>query len=98
MLVTIENITFPDNMGCSGTCVECCLSSNTAGRYTIHITSDTSTNGPTLDNELFDVDTWNKNNGSPLAAGKTIKSLTGIVTWFFNFHIAPRSPADIVVQ
>jgi hypothetical protein len=98
MLATIENVTFPDNMICAGTCQQCCLSSNAVGRYTIHISPDTSEDAPTLDNELFDVATWNKENGTPLAAGKTIKSVTGIVTWFFNFHIAPRSAADIVVQ
>jgi hypothetical protein len=86
MLVTIENVTFPDNLATS------------SGRETIHITSDTSQDAPTLSNELFDVGTWNSANGSPLAQGKSLKSLTGIVTWFFNFHIAPRSEADIVVQ
>lgn len=92
MLVTIENVTFPDNVAPDG-----------KGRDTIHIMSDTSGNGPTLANELFDVATWNNSfgadaGGPPLAQGKTVKSVTGIVTWFFNYQIAPRSPADIVVQ
>ena len=26
------------------------------------------------------------------------KSVTGIVTWFYSFHVAPRSAADLVVQ
>jgi hypothetical protein len=87
MLVTIQNVTFPDNV----------VDSN--GRDTIHITSDVSQDAPTLANELFDVAAWNEAQPSPpLAAGKTVKSITGIVTWFFNFHICPRSPADIVVQ
>jgi hypothetical protein len=88
MLVTIENITFPNNMG------------NAAGRETISIyPPDPGTNGPTLDNELFDVGTWNTSQSTPpLAKGQTIKSVTGIVTWFFSYHISPRSPADIVVQ
>jgi hypothetical protein len=86
MLVTIENITFPDNVA------------DSKGRDTIHLTSDTSEDAPTVDNELFDLATWNTSQGSPLAQGKTVKSITGIVTWFFNYHLAPRSPADIVVQ
>ncbi|MGO8993261.1 MAG: hypothetical protein ACLQVI_08020 [Polyangiaceae bacterium] len=89
MLCTIENITFVDD-----------LSDDGEGRDTIHIDpADTSENGPTLDNELFDVATWNSQQSTPpLEKGQTIKSVTGIVTWFFNYHIAPRSPADIVVQ
>ncbi len=87
MLVTIQNVTFPDSLV------------DASGRDTIHIMSDTSSTGPTLANELFDVATWNNAQPSPpLAKGKTIKSVTGIATWFFNFHICPRSPADIVVQ
>jgi hypothetical protein len=92
MLVTIENVTFPDGLADDG-----------KGRDTIHLMSDTSSNGPTLSNELFDLASWNNGfsadaGGPPLAQGKTVKSVTGIVTWFFNFHLAPRSPADIVVQ
>jgi hypothetical protein len=76
-------VTFPDSI------------TDSSGRDTVHVTSDTSQDAPTLSNELFDVATWNKANGSPIGAGKTVKSVTGIVTWFFSFHIAPRSPADI---
>ncbi|WP_394820547.1 hypothetical protein [Pendulispora albinea] len=45
---------------------------------------------PTLSNELFDVP------AGSIPAGTKLQSLTGIVTWFFSFHIAPRSPDDIV--
>jgi hypothetical protein len=31
-------------------------------------------------------------------AGTHFKSVTGLVTWFFSFHVAPRSAADLVVQ
>ncbi len=30
--------------------------------------------------------------------GTHFKSVTGIVTWFFTFHVAPRTAADLVVQ
>lgn len=44
---------------------------------------------PTLVNELFDVSTLNAPKGTKL------KSVTGVVSFFFNLHIAPRSLADI---
>ena len=53
MLVTIENVTFPDNLADDG-----------KGRDTIHIMTDTSGNGPTLSNELFDVASWNSSFGA----------------------------------
>ncbi len=31
-------------------------------------------------------------------AGTHFKSVTGLVTWFFTFHVAPRTAADLVVQ
>jgi hypothetical protein len=87
MLVTLQNVTFADNITDDG-----------SGRDTSHISTDTSKNGVTISNELFDLASWNNANGKPIAKGQTIKSLTGIVTWFFSFHVAPRTPADIVVQ
>jgi hypothetical protein len=88
MLVTIENVTIPDN-----------LSNDGKGRFTAHASSDVSATGPTIANELFDLETWNSAQATPpIAAGQTVKSITGIVTWFFNYHLCPRSPADIVVQ
>jgi hypothetical protein len=87
MLVTIQNVTLADSMA-----------TDSAGRSTVHIMSDISQNGPTLDNELFDLASWNKSFPTPpLQTGTQIQSVTGIVTWFFNYHIAPRSPADIVL-
>jgi hypothetical protein len=43
-----------------------------------------------ISNELFDL----KNDKFP--AGTTLKSVTGIVTWFFSYHIAPRTLDDLV--
>jgi hypothetical protein len=87
MLVQIQNITFPDGLAVA------------SGRATIHITSDTSQNGPSISNELFDLVSWNNSFSSPpLAQNNSIKSVTGIVTWFYGYHVAPRSAADIVVE
>lgn len=47
-------------------------------------------NGPAISNELYDL------KAGDLADGQTLQSVTGIVTFFFNLKIAPRSAADIV--
>jgi hypothetical protein len=49
-------------------------------------------NEVSMSNELFDL----KANAYSSTAATHFKSITGIVTWFFNFHIAPRTPDDIV--
>ncbi|MEP7122346.1 MAG: hypothetical protein ABJE95_15600 [Byssovorax sp.] len=45
---------------------------------------------PHVTNELFDM----KNLGPPMPAGAVFKSITGVVTYFGGFHLAPRSAAD----
>jgi hypothetical protein len=45
---------------------------------------------PTLTNELFDLGSLD------IPAGTTVASITGLVVFFCNLHIAPRSAADIV--
>jgi hypothetical protein len=42
-----------------------------------------------ISNELYNL----TNNDFP--AGTHFKSVTGIVTWFYSYHIAPRSAADL---
>ncbi len=44
---------------------------------------------PTLANELADI------TGAEIPAGTKVTSITGIVTFFCNIHLAPRSLADI---
>jgi hypothetical protein len=46
----------------------------------------------TISNELFDLGTTQ----SQLIVGTHLRSVTGIVTWFFSYQIAPRTPADLV--
>jgi hypothetical protein len=86
MLVTLQNVTFTSDLTDDG-----------SGRDTAKVSADTSTNGVALSNEMFDLGAWNKKSGV-IGKNKTVKSVTGIVTWFFSFHVAPRSPDDIVVQ
>jgi hypothetical protein len=47
---------------------------------------------PVISNELYDI------KPGDIAQGKTFASLTGIVTYFFNLKIAPRSAADLVAN
>jgi hypothetical protein len=80
MLVTVQNVTVYDGL------------TNSSGRVTGHITPDFTSNqdSPEISNELMPLPL-----GS-IAVGQQFKSITGIVTWFFNYHIAPRSQADLV--
>jgi hypothetical protein len=46
---------------------------------------------PQLTNDLFDVEALG------LKSGARLESVTGVVGFFCNIHLAPRTPADIVV-
>jgi hypothetical protein len=64
------------------------------GRVTVALTAapDAGTNIDTvaMSNEEYDL----KQTDFP--PGTHFQSVTGLVTWFFSYHIAPRSPADLV--
>jgi hypothetical protein len=70
------------------------LSGNTSddGRY--QVTIGTGANGSDtalqISNELYDL----VGQGPALPTGAKFASVTGLVTYFAGFHIAPRSPAD----
>ena len=49
---------------------------------------------PKISNELYDMDCTA---GTKLVAGAKLKSLTGVLTYFYSFNIAPRSADDIVL-
>jgi hypothetical protein len=71
------------------------------GRQALAFTSDTSSvNKPVISNELFDLQPQDYGCPKPPGAGKCsgvkLKKLIGVVTYFFAFHIAPRSAADLV--
>ncbi len=84
MLVTVKDVTMLQDP----------FESN--GRYTIRIDAGGTPQGeeiPAISNELFDL----KNEGPEQTQGQTVKSVTGIVTFFYSARIAPRSAADIVL-
>ena len=54
---------------------------------------------PMISNELFDIDAAIKDKTAPeFKAGTVFKGITGVVTYFGGFRLAPRSPADIEVM
>lgn len=50
-----------------------------------------TSNSATLTNELYNL------GSTDFPAGTHFQSVTGIVTWFFSYSVAPRSVADLVV-
>jgi hypothetical protein len=66
---------------------------NNNGRYTapLFVSGTGQTDEvPSVTNELYDVE----KEGPALDANGTFTSVTGVGTYFYGFHIAPRSPAD----
>ena len=49
-----------------------------------------SKSGAVLENELYDIQ------GDSIKNGDKFQSITGIVTYFFELHLCPRSDADLV--
>jgi hypothetical protein len=62
-----------------------------SGRTTAPFTEDTE-NGPSISNENVAIDP------SQYAANQTFTSITGVVTWFFSYHVAPRTLDDLKTQ
>jgi hypothetical protein len=60
--------------------------------YTLATNLDAGTNVNTvsMSNEEYDL------KSTDFAPGTHFQSVTGLVTWFFSYHIAPRTPADLV--
>lgn len=80
MLVKVENISLADN------------GANSGGRFTAPLNTGAGTvsDRPRITNELYDIE----HEGPELKDGGTFKSVTGVVTYFYGFHLVPRSPAD----
>ncbi|HEU4412464.1 MAG TPA: hypothetical protein VFS43_44895 [Polyangiaceae bacterium] len=81
-LVTLENVSILE------------LELNPTGRARIRLNAGTGLEPadlPTITNELFDL----SNSGLSFEVGQTIRRVTGMVTLFGNFSVAPRSKADI---
>ena len=82
MLVRIENVRTSD-----------AASGEIGDRYTAPLDVGPgvpASDVPSISNELFDLQT----EGPPLTAPTEFKSITGVVTYFYGFKVAPRSPAD----
>ncbi len=60
------------------------------GRIAGRIMVGNTSNIPTMTNELYPL------GAADFAAKTTLTSITGVVTYFFNLHLAPRSAEDIV--
>jgi hypothetical protein len=89
MLVRVKDITISSD-----------ATNDKNGRVAVNITAatggSTSCSSPfpkpaQMTNDLFDVD------GLGLKSGTRLASITGVVGFFCNLHLAPRTPADIVV-
>jgi hypothetical protein len=84
MLVKVEDVTISEDASGSG------------GRYTAPLDVGLgvpASDVPKLSNELFDLE----GDGPLLTAGTKFASVTGIVTYFYGFKLAPRSAADFEV-
>lgn len=84
MLVTVENVKLFDAPVAGST-----------GRFSVHLDVGAgvpATQLPTVTNALFALD----QSGVALTAGAHFSSITGVVQYFQNFSIAPRSAADLV--
>ena len=89
MLVRVKNITLAGDAAATPTSkgrVAANMTPGTGGACTAAFPKP-----PTLTNDLFDVEALGLKQGTVLA------SVTGVVGFFCNLHLAPRSPADIVV-
>jgi hypothetical protein len=81
MLVTIEDVVVAGGSSVSGRV------SYPIGQAGAAVSSSAAV----ISNELYDL------GSTDFPAGTHFSSVTGIVTWFFNYHIAPRSRADLVL-
>ena len=81
MLVRLENVVIGDDPTTSG------------GRLTAPLKVDVAIPAdaiPKLSNELFALETVG------LGKSQTFSSITGVITYFYGFKVAPRSAEDLV--
>jgi hypothetical protein len=81
MLVRVENVTLNQS------------STDSKNRLSAQINVGggvSATDVPTITNELYDIG----GEGPSIGDGMKFKAISGVVTFFVNFHIAPRSKAD----
>jgi hypothetical protein len=66
---------------------------NSSGRYTANLDVGggiAQPDVPKISNELYDIEA----EGPPLTEGATFSAMSGVLTYFYGFKIAPRSPSD----
>jgi len=84
MLVTLKNVTVAAGVKLAG---------GEGFRVTYLIENADGGAAPTnveISNEMYDLQS------TDFAAGTKFSSVTGIVTWFYQFHVAPRTASDLV--
>ncbi len=93
MLVTIKDVTLAADLVDSA----CAKGASNTGRQQAYLTAAgaSARSGGQVVNELYQVKADDCSGGS-FAKGTHFSSITGIVTYFFNLHIAPRSADDFV--
>jgi hypothetical protein len=79
MLVEIDDVTLTSN-GVA----------DSEGRVSYYFTSNTTTTGPVIANQLYDLP------ATEFKIGQHFSKVIGVCGFFFNFSISPRSPADLV--
>ena len=82
MLVRLENVTISEIGGSSG---DFTATIDVGGGVNV-------TDQVKITNELYDI----TDTGPAIAEGTTFTSVTGVVSYFYSFKIAPRSPDDFV--
>ena len=80
MVVKVENIALGEDGKAS------------SGRFSagINTGAGSASDRPRITNELYDI----QNEGPALVEDGTFKSVTGVVTYFYGFHLVPRTSAD----
>jgi hypothetical protein len=68
-----------------------------SGAGGVYLTLDNGTNAVTMDNELYDLPYYDAKFGVTPGSVR-FASVTGVVTYFVGFHIAPRSDADVQLE
>lgn len=93
MLVTIRNVKITDNVKVDG---------NNRASVTMDVGGGIAVKDiPTITNELFDLVAFNTGpdgTETRLTNGTELESVTGVVTLFDRFHIAPRTAEDIKLR
>jgi hypothetical protein len=95
MLVTVKNVTLAGDLytDTANRIGSSCPPQGTSGPCSGAFAGDPeSRKSPTISNELYGL------KQGDFRAGQKFKSITGLVTYFFKFHLAPRSPADLVPE